>query len=188
MLAQKGDRNLKKAKARIQEQNRPVNLKPIELLQFSIKAELKEKPILILSTIFFFTLLVSAFILRATEMPTDEVGGNTTGFKEYANSIWCTFITVMTSKIKQILIYLVGYGDYYPSSILGRCWTVFMMFWGNFIQSLIIVSVASLIEFDKNEAGAYFQITNELALIDSFHSASNLIKSFLRYLIIKRKE
>jgi hypothetical protein len=51
---------------------------------------------------------------------------------------------------------LVGYGDYYPSSILGRCWTVFVMFWGNFIQSLIIVSVASLIELDKDEAGAYF--------------------------------
>jgi hypothetical protein len=37
-----------------------------------MKAELKEKPILILSTVFFLTLLVSAFILRATEMPRDE--------------------------------------------------------------------------------------------------------------------
>lgn len=74
-LAQKGqkkDANMNKAKARIQQQNRPVVLKPIELLQFSMKAELKEKPILILSTVFFLTLLVSAFILRATEMPRDE--------------------------------------------------------------------------------------------------------------------
>jgi hypothetical protein len=38
------------------------------------------------------------------------------------------------------------------------------MFWGNFIQSLIIVSVASLIELDNNEEGAYFQITNNKAL------------------------
>jgi hypothetical protein len=38
------------------------------------------------------------------------------------------------------------------------------MFWGNFIQSLIIVSEASLIELDNNEAGAYFQITNNKAL------------------------
>jgi hypothetical protein len=53
-----------------------VNLKPIELLQFSIKAELKEKPLLVLSMTFFVTILVSAFILRATEMPADEVAGN----------------------------------------------------------------------------------------------------------------
>lgn len=52
-----------------------------------------------LSMFFFVTLLVSAFILRATEMPAEETLGNTTGFKDYLNSIWCTFITVMTSKI-----------------------------------------------------------------------------------------
>jgi hypothetical protein len=101
-LAQKGqkkDANMNKAKARIQQQNRPVVLKPIELLQFSMKAELKEKPILILSTVFFLTLLVSAFILRATEMPRDEaITKISTGFKDYGNAIWCTFITVMTSK------------------------------------------------------------------------------------------
>jgi hypothetical protein len=75
-----------------------VNLKPIELLQFSIKAELKEKPLLVLSMAFFVTILVSAFILRATEMPADEVAGNDNIFKDYLNSIWCTFITVMTGK------------------------------------------------------------------------------------------
>jgi hypothetical protein len=62
------------------------------------------------------------------------------------------------------------------------------MFWGNFLQSLIIVSIAGLIEFDKNEASAYFQITNETAIINSFNSASDLIVCFLRYVIIKRKD
>jgi hypothetical protein len=64
---------MKKAQTRMQAQNRPVNMKPIELLQFSIKAELKERPVLFLSMFFFATLLISAFILRATEMPADEV-------------------------------------------------------------------------------------------------------------------
>lgn len=99
-LDKKGEKTAKKAKARIQAQQRSVNLKPIELLQFSIKAELKEKPILVLSMFFFATLLVSAFILRATEMPAEESAGvpYNGGFKDYLNSIWCTFITVMTSK------------------------------------------------------------------------------------------
>ena len=62
------------------------------------------------------------------------------------------------------------------------------MFWGNFLQSLIIVSIAGLVEFDKNEASAYFQITNERAIIESFSSASKLIVSFLRWVIIMKRE
>jgi hypothetical protein len=62
------------------------------------------------------------------------------------------------------------------------------MFWGNFIQSLIIVSIAGLVEFDRNEASAYFQITNELAILNSFNSASDLIVSFLRWVIIMKRE
>jgi uncharacterized protein YfeS len=62
------------------------------------------------------------------------------------------------------------------------------MFWGNFIQSLIIVSIAGLVEFDRNEASAYFQITNELAILNSFNSASALIVSFLRWVIIMKRE
>lgn len=62
------------------------------------------------------------------------------------------------------------------------------MFWGNFIQSLIIVSVASLIELDNNEAGAYFQITNNKALQHSMVHGSDLIKSFLRFIITRKKE
>ncbi len=60
--------------------------------------------------------------------------------------------------------------------------------WGNFTDSVIIISVANLIEFDKDEAGAYYQITNNKALQKSMVHASDLIKSFLRYIIIKKKE
>jgi uncharacterized protein YbjT (DUF2867 family) len=62
-----------------------------------------------------------------------------------------------------------------------------MMFWGNFISSLIIVSIASLIELDKDEEGVYYQITNNKALENSMIHASDLIKSFLRYTITKKK-
>lgn len=71
---------------------------------------------------------------------------------------------------------------------MGKLVCVIMMFWGNFLISLIIVSLANLVEFDRSEAKAYFQITNELAILESFHEGSNLIKSFFRYLVVKRKE
>ena len=62
------------------------------------------------------------------------------------------------------------------------------MFWGNFITALIIVSVASIIDLDNAEAGAYFQITNNKALKHSMVHSSDLIKSFLRYSIVRKKE
>jgi hypothetical protein len=71
---------------------------------------------------------------------------------------------------------------------MGKIVCTVMMFWGNFLISLIIVSLANLVEFDRQEAKSYFQITNELAIMQSFHSASDLIKSFFRYIIIRKRE
>lgn len=62
------------------------------------------------------------------------------------------------------------------------------MFWGNFLQSLMIVSLANLIEFNRQESKTYFHINKELATEKSFHSAANLIKSFFKYLLIKKKD
>ena len=90
--------------------------------------------------------------------------------------------------MKHIFIVIVGYGDIYPVTTLGKVVCVFIMFWGNFIMSLLIVALANMVEFDRNEAKAYFQIDNELAIISSFNTASDLIKSFFRYLVIKKRE
>jgi hypothetical protein len=63
---------MKKARERMEMQNKRVQFTPAELILFAIKAELKERPIIIVPLMFFFSILVSAFILRAAEMPADE--------------------------------------------------------------------------------------------------------------------
>lgn len=153
-------------------------MRPTELLQFAIKAELKERPMIVMTVFFLLSIIVSAFILRAAEMPADEQAGDRFGFSYIWNSMWCSFITIST----------VGYGDIFPVSTMGKIICAIIMFWGNFLISLIIVSLANLVEFGRQEAKAYFQITNELAISNSFQSGSNLIKTFFRYLVIKRKE
>ncbi|MFN9905835.1 MAG: ion channel [bacterium] len=44
---------------------------------------------------------------------------------------------------------MVGYGDFYPVSTLGKIVCVFLMFWGNFLLSLLIVSMANFVEFNR---------------------------------------
>lgn len=123
---------------------------PSELLWFSVKAELKERPILVVPVLFFLSIILSAFILRAAEMPADEEAGYRFGWNYMWNSMWCTFITIVTGMIPIVLnLFLVGYGDIYPVSTMGKAVCVVMMFWGNFLISLIIVSLAGLVEFDR---------------------------------------
>jgi voltage-gated potassium channel len=121
-------------------------MRPTELLQFAIKAELKERPMIVMSIFLILSVIVSAFILRAAEMPADEENGDRFGFSYIWNSMWCSFITIAT----------VGYGDIFPVSTMGKIICVIIMFWGNFLISLIIVSLANLVEFEREEAKAYF--------------------------------
>ena len=110
-----------------------------------------------------------------------DSAGNITGIHSGVPSLqW--------SQVRQLIFLasIVGYGDIFPISTMGKCICVFMMFWGNFLISLIIVSLANLVEFDSNQGKAFFQINNEIAIQSSFHVASNLIKAFFRYLIKKK--
>lgn len=70
---------------------------------------------------------------------------------------------------------------------MGKLVCVFIMFWGNFVMSLIIVSLASLVDLSREESVAYFQINNELAILKSFDAGADLIKAFFRHLVAKRK-
>lgn len=92
------------------------------------------------------SIITGSFILRAAEMPVDDVNGEVFGWKYIWNSLWVTYITMTT----------VGYGDIFPISTMGKCICVFMCFWGNFLTSLIIVSLAGLVEFKQSEDRAFF--------------------------------
>ncbi len=152
-------------------------------LQFAIKAELKQRPHIVVPGLFVVSILIASFILRAAEMPVDDSTsangdeGSSFGWKYMWNSLWCTFITMTT----------VGYGDIYPVSTMGKLICVVMCLWGNFLISLIIVSLAEYVELNSSEAKAYFQVNNEIALTKTFTVASDLIKTFFRFIIAKRR-
>ena len=56
------------------------------------------------------------------------------------NSMWCTIITMAT----------VGYGDYYPETHIGRFIAILACIWGNFLISLMVVSLTISSEFSPS--------------------------------------
>lgn len=55
----------------------------------------------------------------------------------------------------------VGFGDYYPSTHLGRCIGVLACFWGTFLVSLMVVSLTISSEFTPQEHKAFDKIKRD---------------------------
>ena len=55
--------------------NSKVLMKPEEMLEFAIKAELKERPMILIAIFLVLSIVIAAFLLRAAEMPADELNG-----------------------------------------------------------------------------------------------------------------
>lgn len=102
---------------------------------FAIKCELKERPYTILLVAIVISIFIFGFALRAAELPYMEVSGQ--DWTYLWNGMWCTIITMTT----------VGYGDYYPTTHLGRTIGVLACLWGNFLISIMVVSLTISAEF-----------------------------------------
>jgi potassium intermediate/small conductance calcium-activated channel subfamily N protein 2 len=65
---------------------------------------------------------------------------NPTGFEEYNNCFWCVFITMST----------IGYGDYFPKTLLGRAIIFATALIGIVLSSLLIVSLSAYLEMQAS--------------------------------------
>lgn len=48
----------------------------------------------------------------------------------------------------------VGYGDFYPRTIFGRCVDLLLVVWGTFIVSLMVVVLTNTLNMDQSEKRA----------------------------------
>jgi hypothetical protein len=107
---------------------------------FAIKAEMKERPFLMLFIIFFSSIVIFGFSLRAIERCYDNEP-IPQDWESMWNGMWCIIITMTT----------VGYGDYYPQTTFGRILGVLACLWGNFLISLIVVALTGILDFKPQE-------------------------------------
>ena len=62
-------------------------------------------------------------------------------FSSLQNSVWTIILTVTT----------VGYGDYYPRTILGRAIVLLACIWGCCFISQLVVTLVQVVEMSDEE-------------------------------------
>jgi len=71
----------------------------------------------------------------------DVPGGTSKNFDEIINCIWLTIITMTT----------VGYGDYFPRTLIGRGLITIIAIWGNFLLAMLVVTLMNTVTMEKPE-------------------------------------
>ena len=104
-------------------------------LLYSIKCILNEEPLKAIFVVFVITLIFLGVGLNLSEgvLLKDNPGLPPTGFEDYSNCFWCVFITMGT----------IGYGDYFPKTILGRGIIFATTLTGIVVSSILIVSLSA---------------------------------------------
>lgn len=120
---------------------------------FAIKAMMREIPFKFNIIVMVLSLILFGQALRVCEAPISRVTQNMDHFS-LENSIWAVILT-MTTGILFLIFSIVGYGDFYPRTLMGRIVIFFCSLFGVVIVSMVVVSVMNLFEMNNLESKAY---------------------------------
>jgi hypothetical protein len=137
-------------------------------LYFSMKANMIKTPYHAYLLLFVLVLMYCSFCLRIFERVLDEKSGK--NFSSYWNSIWCLIITMTT----------VGYGDYFPSSTLGRMIGIISCICGVFLISMLIVTITNVLNFSGTENNVYLILQRLKLMKDKDDLAAKLIAKYIK--------
>ena len=140
---------------------------------FVIKAEFKDNPFIMLGTIMLISIFVFGYSLRSVEMffMNGQDPSKVFDWRYFWNGLWCIIITMST----------VGFGDFYPISLLGRTIAVLSCFWGAFLISMMVAGLTNAVEFNSQESISYESIKSAQYDIDYGTSATIFIQNSFRY-------
>lgn len=106
-------------------------------------------------------------------------------FSNVYNSFWLILVTMTTSNF----LYLVGYGDIYPTTYFGRLLALIACFFGTFVISLLVVFLNTLITFDDAEKHVYNMVIDQKTdHVDLRKKACSLIFRAMLYNYLKNKK
>jgi hypothetical protein len=95
------------------------------------------------------------------------------------NSMWCVIITMTT----------VGFGDFVPKTYLGRIIAILACIWGNFLISLMVISLTVSSEFTvPAHRKAYDSIVRSEEEKKHKKNAALVLQSLLSYNVASRKQ
>jgi potassium intermediate/small conductance calcium-activated channel subfamily N protein 2 len=139
-------------------------------LHFSMKANMTKTPYHAYILLFLIILLYCSFCLRIFERVLDEPSGS--NFSSYWNTLWCLIITMTT----------VGYGDFTPSSTLGRFIGIIACICGVFLISMLIVTITNVLEFQGTEQSVFLILQRLKLAKEKDQLAASLISKYIKLL------
>lgn len=139
---------------------------------FFYKVIIKINSFLVLGIIFSITIYISALIFKVLENLDSNEKYN---FGNFYNCLWFIFST--TSGI--------GYGDFFPKTLVGKIVIVICCLIGAFLLSLVTATLYILTQFneDENKAYANIDLFNQQTNKDNFFT--EYFNSYIKYKISK---
>lgn len=164
---------------------------------FAMKAFMKEVPYPAVGFLICSTVVVFGLVIRNFEYPVYYEC--TSGCQDWSfiwNGMWYCIITMTTGKffhckktfsfIQKIFI-LVGYGDFFAVTHMGRCMAVIVVFLGVYLSSLIILALTTSSSMEPKEQNAYNIVFRLKAKEDIKKKAATVISHVAKINSLKNK-
>lgn len=143
---------------------------------FCIKALMKKAPYAIYGTLLILSIIFCTLNLRIYERGLDSVSGQ--NFSNIWNCLWCVVITMTT----------VGFGDFFPSSIPGRCIGIIGSFMGVFLVSMLVITITNVLMLSTYEHNVFLIVEKLNLEHDYFESSQRLLAKYIMLVKNYKKE
>ena len=137
---------------------------------FTYKAGIKEYPFLSVIILMILTILIFGYGLRNSEISfiNNIPEKYFQDWTKVTNGFW-----FMTTNIL-----LIGYGDFYPTTQLGRIIAFVSCLWGILLESLLVSAIVNSIKLNQKEELAFNEVEKHLEVSIYKKKALNLIYQF----------
>lgn len=142
---------------------------------YFVKSISKDQSFITYAILFLLVWIFGTFGLIVSESPLQFQFNESNFFNFYNiwNSIWCTFITIMT----------IGYGDFYPVTSFGRIIMVVSVLGGLVLLSTLVSTLNSVLNMDDDELAVTNILNTILMNEETTKRSKNLI---IEFAIIKK--
>ena len=139
---------------------------------FILKSQLKDSPVISIIFLFLLSIFIFGYMLRNTELAF-MVNVTSSKFQNWTNlwnGFWCITMSFFT----------VGYGDFYPQTILGRIVLFFSLIWGMFLVGLLVLHFSSWFVLSQKEKKVYNETIEEFELAKKKKQALKVIYAYFK--------
>lgn len=142
---------------------------------FCIKALMEKTPFHVQLLFFVMSTLYCSICIRIFERDLDQYTNQI--FSNFYNCIWYTIITMTT----------VGFGDFYPDSLLGKLIGILASFVGVILMSISVITVSNLVNFDNQEYNTFIIFEKSKLDCTKHELSADIMKKYISATILNKK-